>query len=296
MKKIIAVAVLLILFIFALACDNWLETIDIAPSQTQILRRSLEKRTGQSMDGWTLDEMKALEAELDKLEKEKHQAQNQEGTQTAEQSQDTAQESTQSQQQVFESDEGPHKKELGDRNAPSGGYADQEYDYDTETDEPYTDEQTVNKSIEGRWQHPNGTVIEISGSTGVFIAFSSYWQLFADHDHISLGMPAYQNIVPVTDISQILEVNKYPDPANDITANAENFIEIFEGFDYLWRCSVFHGALDGDTGEPSTAYEATFWSDDAILVMNLNGESFMQYGTMRRSLDDMQRFTYYRIK
>ena len=243
-------------------------------TNTDKMRQYMEKRTGQSFEGWTLYEMQLMEMELDRLEKEKK-------------------DSALAAQEPFINDEDPHKKDPADRNAPSGGYTDKEYEYDTETDETYTEEQTANKSLDGRWQHPDGDIIEISGSTGIFIAFSPVWQNFADHDFISLGMPAYQNIVSVTDISQILEVNKYPDPADDITANAENFIEFFEGFDYLWRCSVLYPIIWGDTGEP----HMTQWDDDAILVMSLDGESFMQYGMARRKLEVMQKYyTYYRIK
>ena len=135
MKKIIAAAVLLVLFIFSLACLCEDSTLMRGCGDPGIgLEERLEKRTGQTFDGWTYSEMKALEEELNRLEEEKKMAwkQAQEDKKTVEESQDTGQESTQSQQsQPFESDEG--------------------YDYDTE-EEQLPEMQELDSILEGQWR------------------------------------------------------------------------------------------------------------------------------------------------
>jgi hypothetical protein len=217
-------------------------------TNTEKMRQYMEERTGQSFEGWTLYEMQLMEMELDRLEKEKKeavlQAQDSE-TPQVEQGQGTTQ--SQAAQEPFKSDEGPHKKDPQDRNAPSSGY--ESY----EENDPYYDEAAIqeivaSRDLNGRWRHSMGEIIFISGQTGTFEVFNPVHQKFVDLGMIQIGDVRLHNIRPITSFSELDDMRwlgGYLLEIKNMVGDGD-FSEVAA----LWRCSRTIFVWDGWTDEP----------------------------------------------
>ena len=260
------------------------------------LRERLQKRTGQHLYGWTLEELMALETELDSLEEQKKQA-----AKTAQAIDPTQVEAvpeasqSQSAQAPVITDEGPHKKEPGRRNAPSSSYDSYE-DYDESYyDEPTISEIHYSRDLNGRWRHQsNGEVVYISDDTGTFEAFSSTGQKFADLGIIGMGDIRFYNIRSIGSFSELDDMYWLGGYLLEIknTVGDEDFSDIAA----LWRCSPTIFVLDGYTEEPLSV-EVESGARDAVIILLPDGDTFMLSTSGARTLQELQNnFTYYRVK
>jgi hypothetical protein len=261
------------------------------------LRKRLQERTGQHLVNWTLEELMALEAELDRMEKEKKEAA--QAAQATEAPQVEGLEATQSQatQEPFKSDEGPHKRDPGDRNAPSSGY-DSFDDYDG-YDEPYYEEQTTqeivaNRDLNGRWRHSSGETIYINGETGTFEVFNPVHQKFVNLGMISIGDVKYHNIRPIGSFSELEDMRwlgGYLLEIKNMVGDGD-----FSEFAALWRCSRTIFVWDGWTDEPK-AVEVDSGERDTVLILLPDGDTLYESTRAARTLQELQNeLTYYRVK
>lgn len=70
-----------------------------------------------------------------------------------------------------------------------------EEDYYEIEDEFVEEQQETNMGLDGIWDRSNGEVIEIQGSTAVFLSFSSIWQPAVDAGFVGAGSQKWVNIV-----------------------------------------------------------------------------------------------------
>jgi hypothetical protein len=262
------------------------------------LRESLQKRTGKHLVGWTLEELMALEAELDRMEKEKKEA-----ALTAQDSEtpqvEQGQEVTQSQaaQEPFISDEGPNKRDPADRNAPSSDYGSYD-DYDG-YDDPYYDEAAIqeivaSRDLNGRWRHSSGETIYISGETGTFEVFNPVHQKFVDLGMISVGDVIFHNIRPIGSFSELDDMRwlgGYLLEIKNMVGDGD-----FSDIAAIWRCSRTIFGWDGWTDEP-LKIEVDSGERDSVLILLPDGDTFYESTRGARTLQELQSgLTYYRVK